>query len=402
MAVTIIIEIHRYPKGTEHPENRHAGGLHIHSSNPAALLKRTVSMVRRIFNDAILRRSGPAKAESIPSDEPPISHEETLVSETAPCLSAQEEAAGNQRTQRDKSSREPDGMRKNLSESAGKAEASMTISREDIDRFSAALVAEELSRSTVDKYVLYVSRLSEWVGARPLSKNLLVEWKLGLKERGMNPSTQNGCIAAVNKFLVFAKREDCILKSVKTQKPDFRPDSRNLSKKEYKALAEEAKRLGKERTRFILNVLAAMGIRVSELKYITVEAALKGFAEITMKGKSRTIVFPEELRSLLLEYAARHSIPSGSIFLTRTGNPVSRQQVLRDMKAMCDGANVDRSKVFPHNFRHLFACTYYEAYHDLAALANLLGHSNIQTTRIYLRTTAEHCAKQLDALDLVA
>ena len=402
MAVTIIIEIHRYPKGARIPQNGYDEESRSASGGPAALLKRTASMARKILDAVIPRRTGSAREESRPSCELPIPLEITPAHEDAPYFSAQEKTVGNQETQHDESNREPAEIEESMPEATGETDDSLTISQEDIRQFAVALAAEELSKSTVEKYVLYVNRLAEWVGARPISKNLLVDWKRGLEEKGMNPSTQNTCIAAVNKFLAFSKREDCILKSVKTQKQDFRPESRNLSKEEYEALVEEAKRLGKERTRLILNVLAAMGIRVSELKFITVEAALKGFTEITMKGKSRTIVFPEELRIRLLDYAARQAVTSGSIFLTRTGSPVSRQQVLREMKAICEGANVDRSKVFPHNFRHLFACTYYEKYHDLAALANLLGHSNIQTTRIYLRTTAEHCARQLDELDLVA
>ena len=401
MAVAITIEIHRRPEGAGQTKSRNAEDFQPGSGGIAALLKRTANMARKLLNAVIPRRTGSVKERPMPSFEPSTAIENMLVGD-ASRHSPQKEALGNQDTQQEKSTWEPAGMVENSPEATEETEAFATIAQEDIDQFAAMLAAEELSESTVEKYALCLTRLAEWVGARPLSKNLLVDWKRGLEESGMNPSTLNACIAAVNKFLLFARREECVLKSVKTQKRDFRPESKNLSKEEYAALVAEANRNGKERTSLILNVLAATGIRVSELKYITVEAVRKGFAEITLKGKSRTIVLSEKLKSRLLDYAAAQSIISGSIFLTRTGKPISRQQVLREMKAICDGANVDRSKVFPHNFRHLFACAYYEKYHDLAALANLLGHSNIQTTRIYLRTTAEHCARQLDALDLVA
>ena len=411
VAARMTLEFCRIPKVSIQIKRGEARGFRTESRRPHGFLKRIAGTTRRVIAAVMPGRTIPATEASRPAYDPPMFTEGQITPDSISIPAAQEDFVEKLEPQPDVFEQKHVAAEKDELEAAENKSANAagsenaanapTITKEDIEKFSTALIAGERSKSTVEKYTLYVRRLAAWVGTRPLSKNLLVEWKRGLETEGMNPSTQNACIAAVNKYLSFLDRKDCLLKSVKIQRQDFCPENRNLTREDYEALIAEAKRQGKDRIRLIMDVLAGMGLRVSELKFITVEAVQKGRAEITMKGKSRILILPEELKTLLLEYVGQQGIVSGCVFLTRTGNPISRKQVIHDLKVLCDGANVERGKVFPHNFRHLFARTYYDMYHDLAALANLLGHSNVQTTRIYLRPTVEHCARQMDALNLI-
>ena len=219
---------------------------------------------------------------------------------------------------------------------------------------------------------------------------------------GCQPATINGKLAALNKFFAFLGWIDCQVKYLKVQRRMFRSSGRELSRKDYTCLVETARELGRERLALLIETICATGIRVSEVRYITVEAAQKGQTEIALKGKLRTILLPGKLCRKLIKYARKRKIAAGEIFLTRSGKGLSRRQIWAEMKALCAKAGVERSKVFPHNLRHLFARSFYRACRDVVKLADVLGHSNIETTRIYLISTGAEHARQLERLGLVS
>ena len=208
-------------------------------------------------------------------------------------------------------------------------------------------------------------------------------------------------LSAVNRLLKFLGREECRVRSLRIQRRTFREQSRELTRGEYQRLLDTAAGLGRERLALLMETICATGIRVSEVQYITVEAARAGRTEIRLKGKIRTILLPSKLCRKLLKYARKQKTASGEIFLTRSGAPVSRRQIWREMKALCKEAGVEASKVFPHNLRHLFATAFYRACRDIVKLADVLGHSSIDTTRIYLMTTGAEHARQMEKLGLV-
>ncbi|MDE7042167.1 MAG: tyrosine-type recombinase/integrase [Oscillospiraceae bacterium] len=208
-------------------------------------------------------------------------------------------------------------------------------------------------------------------------------------------------LSAVNRLLKFLGREECRVRSLRIQRRTFREQSRELTRGEYQRLLDAAAGLGRERLALLMETICATGIRVSEVQYITVEAARAGRTEIRLKGKIRTILLPSKLCRKLLKYARKQKTASGEIFLTRSGAPVSRRQIWREMKALCKEAGVEASKVFPHNLRHLFATAFYRACRDIVKLADVLGHSSIDTTRIYLITTGAEHARQMEKLGLV-
>lgn len=246
------------------------------------------------------------------------------------------------------------------------------------------LKQEERCESTVVKYSREIALFLHWLGVRPVDQKQVVRWKQCLIEKGYTPSTVNGMLVAVNKFLVFIGHPEYKVTTLKVQKRLFREEQRDLTKEEYIRLIETARTKGKERLVLLMETICATGIRVSEVQYITVEAAQHGRAEISLKGKIRTILLPGKLCKKLLKYAKNQKTVSGEIFLTRNGTSLSRKQIWVEMKAICEAAGVAPSKVFPHNLRHLFAKTFYRVTHDVAKLADLLGHSSIETTRIYL------------------
>ena len=192
------------------------------------------------------------------------------------------------------------------------------------------------------------------------------------------------------------------MKYLKIQRKLFRGTERELTKAEYIRLLETANSGGKVRLALLIETICATGIRVSEVKYITAETIQAGRAEIALKGKIRTILLPGKLCRKLQKYAKKQKITSGEIFLTRSGKGISRRQIWAEMKALCKKASVAPSKVFPHNLRHLFARTFYRACRDVAKLADVLGHSSIETTRIYLVSTGIEHARQLERLGLIS
>ena len=277
----------------------------------------------------------------------------------------------------------------------------MQLTQREFDQFEDYLRHDEREESTIEAYLRSLTRFAEWADGRSVTKELAMEWKTALAEAGYRPISVNAMLAAVNKFFTCMGREDCKVKYLKLQRQMFRKSEKDLSKEEYQRLVQAAHEKGDLRMELILETICATGIRVGELKYITVEAVRAGVAEIALKGKIRTILLPHRLCRKLQKYAKQQKIASGKIFLTQDGLPVSRQSIWTRMKALCEAAGVERSKAFPHNLRSLFARSFYGSCHDVVRLADVLGHSSIETTRIYLMSTGKEYLRQLDKLGLV-
>ena len=276
-----------------------------------------------------------------------------------------------------------------------------TVTKKEIRQFSDALAEEERSAGTIEKYVRDVRRFAVWLDGEEVSRERTAAWRDGLLERGYAPVTINSMVAAVNQFFTFLGWEECKVKALKIQRKLFRDDRRELTREEYQRLLDAAHGLGRERLALLLETICATGIRVSEVKYITVEAAHAGRAEISLKGKLRTILLPGKLCRKLKKYARQQKTASGEIFLTRSGKSLSRRQIWAEMKRLCKAAGVAPSKVFPHNLRHLFARTFYRVCRDVVKLADVLGHSSLETTRIYLISTGSEHANILRKMHLV-
>ena len=262
--------------------------------------------------------------------------------------------------------------------------------------FTAHLRREEKSPITVEKYVRDVRAFMTFAGGRTLSKELVMAHKAKLLASGYANGSVNSMLASVNSFLKFIERPDCRVANVRVQKCLYCPEEKNLDKAEYMRLRAAAK--GKPRLYLILETLFSTGIRISELKYFTVEALQQKTINVSCKNKTRTIIVPKELRKRLLDYAGKNGVSSGVIFRTRNNNPVNRSNVWAEMKKLCEKAKVCKSKVFPHNFRKLFARLLYELSKDIAQLADLLGHSSINTTRIYIMTTEDEVRCKVEKL----
>ena len=275
------------------------------------------------------------------------------------------------------------------------------ITREQINTYCASMLADERAAGTVAKYRRDVTAFARWLGGRPVSKENSTGWKAHLLNRGYAPRTINSMLAAVNSFFRFAGW-NIKVKFLKIQRQLFRDATRELNRAEYTQLLAVARSNGQERLALIMETLCATGIRISELCYITVAAAQQGKATISLKGKIRTILLSTKLCRKLLKYAKKQKIATGEIFLTSSGKGISRRQVWHELKRLCVAAGVESSKVFPHNFRRLFAITYYKASRDIARLADVLGHSSIETTRIYLTVSGADQVRQLDRLGLVS
>ena len=277
----------------------------------------------------------------------------------------------------------------------------MQLTQREFNQFEDYLRHDEREESTIEAYLRSLTRFAEWADGRAVTKELAMEWKAALSESGYRPISVNALLAAVNKFFTCMGREDCKVKYLKLQRQMFRKSEKDLSKEEYQRLVQAAHEKGDLRMELILETICATGIRVGELKYTTVEAVRAGVAEIALKGKIRTILLPHRLCRKLQKYAKQQKIASGKIFLTQGGLPVSRQSIWTRMKALCEAAGVERSKVYPHNLRSLFARSFYGSCHDVVRLADVLGHSSIETTRIYLMSTGKEYLRQLDKLGLV-
>ena len=275
------------------------------------------------------------------------------------------------------------------------------ITEETLAAFARQLGEEERSPATLEKYLREVRQFAAFLGGREVTRELAAAWREELSAR-QSPATVNGKLTALDRLLAFLGWEDCRVKHLRVQRQLFRDSARELSREEYARLVETARRLGRGRLSLLMETICATGIRVSEVRYITAEAVREGRTEIALKGKIRTILLPGKLCRKLEKYARQKKITSGELFLTRSGRPMSRKQIWAEMKGVCRAAGVAPSKVFPHNLRHLFARCFYRMSRDVAKLADVLGHSSIETTRIYLISTGAEHARTLDQLRLIS
>lgn len=276
------------------------------------------------------------------------------------------------------------------------------VNNSAVKHFRQRLIEEEKCPATIDKYVGDVrSFLGDTEEGALITKERVIQYKQELISRQYAVATINGVIASLNSFFKGMGWYDCVVKSLKMQRTAFRSQERELSKQEYYRLLNEAKRTGNMRLYYLMQTICATGIRVSELKFITMEAVRAGKARVSLKGKNRMVLLPTALCQELKRYAKERGITAGSIFITKSGRPMDRSNIFKEMKQLCEGAGVDSSKVFPHNLRHLFACIYYKVERDIARLADILGHSSVETTRIYLKASSAEQEKQLGQLGLV-
>ena len=276
------------------------------------------------------------------------------------------------------------------------------ISRDQIEGFARMLRREELRESTIENYLRHVAALGAWMGDEPVTKERVAAWKESLIDGGRCPGTVNSMLVSANRFLAFLGWGDCQVKALRIQRQLFRENRKELTRGEFDRLIAAARAAGRERLLLLMETICSTGIRVSEVKYITVEALRCGKAEIALKGKIRTILLPARLCRKLLKYCKKRITVSGEVFLTKNGSSLSRKQIWAEMKSLCGLAGVAPSKVFPHNLRHLFARAFYKVCRDVAQLADVLGHSSMETTRIYLISTGAEHARTLEQLRLVS
>ena len=276
----------------------------------------------------------------------------------------------------------------------------MSITETAVRRFAARLREEDRSAATVEKYVREVRRFAAWLGEREVDRETLHLYKESLSET-RTPAGVNGAVAALNCFFGGLGVPELRLKAVRVQRRIFRDESRELTQTEYRRLLAAAKGQQNERLLLVMETICATGIRVSELRFFTVEAVQNGRAEVTNKGKTRIVFLPAKLQKVLLKYAKAQKIAAGPIFVTRGGRPLDRSNIWSDMKKLCRDAHVAETKVFPHNLRHLFARTYYSLEKDIVRLADILGHSNVNTTRIYTMESGRTHRRQLERMQLV-
>lgn len=275
------------------------------------------------------------------------------------------------------------------------------LTEETIAAYETALRQEEKAAGTIEKYLREVRAFAGWLGARPVSREAVAAWKTHRQTCGAAPATINSGLAALNGLFRFLGWEGCRAKFLKVQRRAFRDPGRELSRAEYGRLIATARKQGQETLALLMETICATGIRVSEIAYITVEAARAGKAEVALKGKIRTILLPGKLGKKLLRYAQTKKIASGAVFRTRSGHTFSRRQIWGMLKRLSKQAGVLPSKVFPHNLRHLFATTFYQVSKDIVKLADVLGHASIETTRIYLITSGQEHQRQLERMGLV-
>ena len=273
------------------------------------------------------------------------------------------------------------------------------LDRALIGEFRLHLIREEKSAATVTKYIRDVRRFSLYAKAQPITKELVMAYKQTLLDQHYAVRSINSMLASINCLLEYMNLNHCRVKSMKLQRPAYCAEERQLSKSEYLRLLDAAK--GQTQLRLIMQTICATGIRVSELRWFTVECVRAGETHIDCKGKHRIVLIPGKLRKRLLEFARVRGITSGAIFRNQKGTPMNRTCIWAQMKALCRKANVSPSKVFPHNLRKLFARTFYKLEKDIAKLADILGHSSIDTTRIYIMTTGTEHRQQMERLGLV-
>ena len=269
-----------------------------------------------------------------------------------------------------------------------------------ITDFRSFLFEDEKSNNTIEKYMHDIMVFSAFANGLEINKDLVIKYKSNLIEK-YTVASANSMIAALNAFLNFTGWTDCCIKQFKVQKKVFCSEEKELTKSEYVRLVNAAKQKCNERLNLIMQTICGTGIRVSELKFITVEAVRKGEATVSCKNKTRTIFIIRDLQKKLLKYIRAKSIVSGCVFITKSGKPIDRSNIWKEMKSICKHAGVSDNKVFPHNLRHLFARAFYSIDKDIAKLADILGHSSINTTRIYIITTGAEHKQKIEKLHLI-
>lgn len=276
------------------------------------------------------------------------------------------------------------------------------ISGEMIEKYGDYLFEDEKRPATIRKYVSDIRKLQDYAGEREISKRLMIEYKTFLlEEKHYKERSVNSYLVAANRFLQYMGWGDAVVKLNRVQREIFCPAESMLTREEYKKLVGAAQALGKIRLQMILQTICATGMRVGELRFVTVSAVKKGFLEIRNKGKTRKVLISNKLRVSLKRYIRKNQIFAGSVFVTAGGKAVDRSNIWREMKALCRVAGVAGEKVFPHNLRHLFARCFYDLEKDIARLADVLGHSSIETTRIYVKTPGREHLKLLEKMGLV-
>ena len=273
------------------------------------------------------------------------------------------------------------------------------ITEEMLRSYHQYLLREEKSTATVEKYLRDVRAFAFYAGESEITKEVVLEYKRELQEKEYAVRSINSMLASLNSFLIYMGWTDCKVKSFKLQRQVYCAEEKELTKAEYERLLKAAEK--NEQLRLVMQTICGTGIRVSELKFFTVEAVSRGEVIVNCKAKTRTILIPGKLRKRLLDYARKQKIRSGVIFLTRNGKPLDRKTIWAQMKGLCKAAGVNPSKVFPHNLRKLFARTFYGIEKDIAKLADILGHSSIDTTRIYIMTTGTEHRRKIERLGLM-
>ncbi|MBP3360694.1 MAG: tyrosine-type recombinase/integrase [Clostridia bacterium] len=275
-----------------------------------------------------------------------------------------------------------------------------TITNLLIEKYREYLMNEEKAPATINKYIHDMLVFSAWISGAEVTKTEVLKYKQQLIEE-YAPASVNSVISSLNSFFVFNEWYDCRVKLLKIQKQIFADKNKELTKAEYSRLLTAAQKKKNQKLYYLMQTICSSGIRISELKFVTAEAVKAKQAVIRCKGKTRIVILPKQLCKILKIYIKENNIHNGPVFVTRSGKPLDRSNIWRLMKGLCESAGVSKDKVFPHNLRHLFARTYYSIQKDIVRLADILGHSSINTTRIYTKETGEIHRSQIQKLGLL-
>lgn len=274
------------------------------------------------------------------------------------------------------------------------------ITAELINTYKNHLIEEEKSSLTLEKYIRDITAFYLWIGDKTIEKTDVLKYKEFLTGK-YAPASINSMLSSLNSFFVYNEWFNLKVKTIRVQRQMFLREDKELTKSEYDRLLKAAKSKGNQKLYLLMQTICGTGIRVSELKFITVESLRLKRATINLKGKMRIVIIPDSLCKILLKFTTESGIVSGSVFVTREGNPIDRSTIWKMMKALCEAADVARDKVFPHNLRHLFARTFYSLQKDIVRLADILGHSSVNTTRIYTMDTGITHRTQIQKLGLL-
>ena len=274
------------------------------------------------------------------------------------------------------------------------------IDSEILEKFRLYLNEKEQSKNTIEKYMRDIRHFVACAGTIEVKKSDVLDYKLGLCEK-YSPKSVNSMLSSLNAFFTFMEWHELKVKTLKIQRQLFTDTTKELTKAEYEKLLITAKNNKKEKLYYLIQTIASTGLRVSEIKYVTCEAVKRGRITINCKGKIRQVLLPKKLCKILTVYTKAQDIKKGSVFVSRNGKPLDRSNIWKMLKNLCESAGVSKEKVFPHNFRHLFARTYYSLQKDIVRLADILGHSSVETTRLYTMESGTEHRKQLQKLGLL-